>query len=110
MPVEQTDQIDYIGIENSTGNVVLTISDGLDWADSPAHLAKLQEKLNCYLRFYESGEIFESYPAAKGRSVAIQVVTKHDLSAEAITFMEKAKETIEGAGIISLKWKRAAKG
>lgn len=106
MAVEQTDQIDYIGIENSTGDVVLTISDGLDWADPPSHLAKLQEKLNCYLRFYESGEVFESYPAARGRRIAIQVVTKHDLSAEALAFMEKAKKAIEGAGIVSFKWKR----
>jgi len=106
MPVELTEQIDYIGIDNSTGNVVLTISDGLDWADPQSHLAKLQEKLNCYLRFCESGEIFVAYPAAKGRSMSIEVVIKYDLIVEAIMFLEKAKEAIEGAGIASFKWRR----
>lgn len=106
MPVEQTDRIDYIGIENSTGNIVLTISDGLNWADPRSHLAKLQEKLNCYLRFRESGEIYESYPAARGRGIAIQVVAKHDLSEEALSFMERMKQAVEGAGIVSFTWKR----
>jgi hypothetical protein len=91
-----------------TGNVVLTIFDGFDWVDPPAHLAILQKKINCHLRFYESGEIFESFPAATGRNVAVQVVTKHDLSAEALAFMENAKEAIEGAGIVAFKWKRIA--
>jgi hypothetical protein len=35
------------------------------------HLLILQDKLNSYLRFIETGEIFESYPAAKNSSLVI---------------------------------------
>ena len=62
--------IDVIGIDRQTGQVVLTISDHLDWSDSIAHQKILQEKLNRYLAFVESGEIMESYPDAKDRAVA----------------------------------------
>ena len=107
MSVEETNTIDFTSIDKSTGNVVLTISDHLDWSDPFSHLFKLQAKLNSYLYFYESGEMLESYPAAKGRRVAIEVVMKYDLGvcAEAVTFMEKAKGVIEGAGIVSFTWR-----
>lgn len=37
MTVENADVIDIIGIDNKTGNVVLTVSDHLDWSDSARH-------------------------------------------------------------------------
>ncbi|WP_407059149.1 DUF6572 domain-containing protein [Ralstonia syzygii subsp. celebesensis] len=36
--------------------------------NSEEHLLLLQEKINCYLRFIESGEIYNSFPSAEGRS------------------------------------------
>ena len=65
MSIEQTDLIDIISIDRLTGETILTISDHLDWSDSEAHLLLLQNKLNRYLAFVESGEIFRSYPKAK---------------------------------------------
>ena len=57
-----------------TGDVILTISDHLDWSDSSSHQLLLQVKMNRYLAFIESGEIEQSYPSAKGRAVVIEVV------------------------------------
>jgi Family of unknown function (DUF6572) len=45
MSVEQTDVVDIVSIERETGNVILTISDHLDWSDSLAHQRILQKKL-----------------------------------------------------------------
>ena len=45
MSVEQTDVVDIVSIERETGNVILTISDHLDWSDSVAHQRILQKKL-----------------------------------------------------------------
>jgi hypothetical protein len=60
MTVEQHDVVDFISV-NAGGDVVLTVSDHLSWDRVNEHLFCLQEKLNCYLRFVESGEIIASY-------------------------------------------------
>lgn len=76
MSIEQTDVVDIVSTERMSGNVVLTVSDHLDWSDSTAHQLLLQSKLNRYLAFVESGEILESYPKAKDRPIVFNVVFK----------------------------------
>jgi hypothetical protein len=98
MSVEQTDVVDIISIDRQTGQVVLTISDHLDWADSVGRQAILQKKLNTYLAFVESGEILEQYPKAKDRPVAFKVVFRVPPDDSGQTFVAKAREVIESAG------------
>ena len=76
MSIEQAEVVDIISTERLTGNVVLTISDHLDWSDSTAHQLLLQSKLNRYLAFVESGEILESYPKARDKPIVFSVVFK----------------------------------
>jgi len=97
MSVEETSVIDIIGIDQ-TGQVVLTISDHLDWSDTIAHQKVLQEKLNRYLAFVESGEIIESYPDARNRTVAFRVVFKFPPDASGRSFLNKVEAVIESAG------------
>ena len=73
MSIEQTDVVDIMSTDRASGHVVLTISDHLDWSDSVAHQRLLQNKLNRYLAFVESGEILQSYPDAKDRLIAFKV-------------------------------------
>ena len=95
MSIEDLETVDFIGIENNE-KVVLTISDHLEWDQE--HLLLLQEKLNLYLSFIESGEIFESYPDAKGKAVKINVVCKHQPTEEALAFMGNVSSVISQAG------------
>lgn len=99
MAIDKVNTIDLIGIDNKTGDAMLTISDHLDWEDISTHLHVLQEKINTYLRFIESGEIYESYPKAKGKKIVIEIVGKYELSSEGKDFFEKAKPIIKEAGI-----------
>jgi len=100
MSVDQTNLVDAIGIDNSTGEVVLTITDHLDWTENGRkHLFLLQEKLNTYLSFVESGEILETYPNAKDRAVLIDIVGKYQLSEQAQAFYAQFAQIVEGAGI-----------
>ena len=98
MSVEQTDVVDIISFDRETGQVVLTISDHLDWSDSVGHQAILQKKLNTYLAFVESGEILEQYPKAKDRPVVFKVVFRVPPDDSGRTFVAKAREVIESAG------------
>jgi hypothetical protein len=98
MSVEQSDVIDFIGTDRLTGDVVLTISDHLDWSDSTAHQLLLQTKLNRYLAFVESGEILETYPNAKNKAIVFKAVFKFPPDASGRTFLTRVKDAIESAG------------
>jgi hypothetical protein len=98
MAVDETDRIDIIGIEPKTNHVVLTVSDHLDWSDTIGHQRVLQDKLNTYLAFLESGEVFESYPEAIGRRVTLRVVFKFAPDKSGSQFLARASEVIETAG------------
>ena len=67
--------------------------------DDATHIPQLQEKLNDYLAFIESGEIYESYPDAHGREIEIQLICKYlPLEGEGSAFIEHAGDKIRGAG------------
>jgi hypothetical protein len=99
MSVDQTDTIDFATIDKASGELWLTISDHLPWDENEGnHLVLLQGKLNAYLRFIESGEVFKKVPDAKGRSIVINLVGKFPLSQKANVFFERVRAAIEAAG------------
>jgi len=103
MSVENPRVVDFVSIDPDTGAVVLTISDPLSW-DEEGHLAALQEKLNVYLSFIESGELLKSCPEALGRKVRIALVHREPLSALALRFLETARGIVREAGF-ELTWR-----
>jgi hypothetical protein len=99
MTIEQGDVIDFSSIEKTSGDLWLTISDHLPWEEMEGeHLVLLQNKLNAYLRFIESGEIFGEIPSAKGRNIVINIAGKFPMTEMADIFFQKARTTIEAAG------------
>ena len=104
MSVDQKDTVDFIST-SPEGNVMLTISDHLPWDKKNEHLLALQDKLNSYLMFIESGEIFESYPTAKSKSLIIEVVMKYKPNEVVLVFLTQSKNTIENTGV-QLKWRQ----
>ena len=74
MTLETVETVDAIGIEDATQHAVLTIADSWDWEDERIHLSALQDKLNAYFEFIESGQIWEFYPTAHGKRIRIDVV------------------------------------
>jgi hypothetical protein len=103
MTVTDTGVVDFVSIDNATGECVLTISDHLPW-DEKDHLYLLQEKLNAYLRFLESGEVFGTYPQAQGKSIRISIAMKFSPTDAAVGFLEKARQLIREAGF-KLAWR-----
>ena len=92
MTVEQTKVIDIISLDKRTGQVVLTVSDHLEWNDRTRHQEILQAKLNAYLAFIESGEILEKYPDAVERTIAVKVVLKFKPNLEGRAFLGRAQK------------------
>ena len=77
MSVENPEVVDAIGIDNASGDVVLTISDHLEWDAAKTHLLVLQDKINRYIGFIESGELLTTYSKAEGRKIRIEVCCKY---------------------------------
>lgn len=98
--IEKTNEIDAIGIDRDTGIVVLKIFDHLNWENEQYHLYLLQEKINSYLRFMESKEIFDIYPDAKNRKLNISISFKEKPSANGIKFLDVVSNIISNAGFL----------
>ena len=98
MTVEQTKVIDIISLDKQTGQVILTVSDHLEWKDSTRHQEILQAKLNAYLAFVESGEILTKYPDAMERTILLKVVLKFKPDPEGLAFLHRAEKVVEKAG------------
>jgi hypothetical protein len=99
MTVEQTNVVDIAHIDRESGDVFLSISDHLEWDEDGEHLLLLQNKINMYVHFVESGEIYERFPQYAGKKVVIEVINKYPLDEEAILFFRLAQDAIKGAGI-----------
>jgi hypothetical protein len=100
MSIDQADVVDFVTIEKASGNLRLSISDHLAWEENEeSHLALLQSKLNAYMRFIQSGEIFDKVPEAKNRSIVISLVGKFPLSENADRFFQIVRAAMESAGV-----------
>ncbi|RME29062.1 MAG: hypothetical protein D6798_01040 [Deltaproteobacteria bacterium] len=85
MSVQDRGTIDYLAIESGSGRVVLAISDHLDWTEPKQHLYVLQEKLNTYISFVESGQVWEEASTRAGKEitsggseVVVRVFLRHE--------------------------------
>lgn len=94
MSVEQIDKVDFIST-TSNDKVQLTISDHLDWNDEENHLLILQDKLNAYLSFIESGQILESYSSALNKEFIISIVMKYEPTENSLIFLNNCKNFLE---------------
>jgi hypothetical protein len=96
MTVEQTSVVDIAYVDQETGITHLVVSDHLQW--DAEHLLVLQEKINCYLSFIESGEILDTLPSSKDRNIQIDVITKYKPTEEALHFFGHVEAILKGAG------------
>ncbi|MDR6469191.1 hypothetical protein J2777_002919 [Paraburkholderia graminis] len=101
MSISQTNVVDFVGVDPDKQIARLAISDHLGW-DSPEeekeHLWLLQEKINAYLRFIESGELYQNYPDARDAKCEIELVAKYPLSVGGVRFFEQARSVVQAAG------------
>ena len=96
--IEEIDKIDGIGIDKVNPYVILKIFDHLDWDNEENHLHLLQEKINSYLTFIESGQIYDDYPYAKDKDIIISISFKNTPTANAINFLHEVSRILTKAG------------
>jgi hypothetical protein len=101
--ITETKVVDIIAVpECEPDNVVLVITDHLEWgakAQQGEHLLLLQEKINTYIAFIESGELLQSYPPAKGKNPEIRINGLYELPDQGQIFIDRVTEVLKGVGI-----------
>jgi hypothetical protein len=103
--IEDSNVVDFVGTDTSHDGITLAISDHLDWEREDEHLLLLQEKINRYLSFIESGEVFERVSEIRGRQypktspITVRIYFRCELSARARDFVEGAREVLESIGL-----------
>jgi hypothetical protein len=96
--VEITNQVDIIGINKESGICTLTIVDSLEWSDENDHLLLLQEKINTYLSFIESSEVYSSYSPAKDKDFEINIRFQNSIPGSCERFLQQASQIVSDAG------------
>jgi hypothetical protein len=92
MALDDPNKVDAVGIENETEKIILTILDECDWNEPHHHLLALQAKLNAYFDFVEEGQLSTAYPAAVGRDIVIDIITRYPLPSEGTQLLARAAE------------------
>ena len=100
MSIAQTGKVDIL-FRDDTGHGVLVITDHLDWEefDEGDHLLLLQEKINTYLAFIDSGQLAKTRPDWKGLSIIIQVDAMYEPNKKALEFYRAAGKAVAEAGV-----------
>jgi len=99
MSISDAGTIDGMGIDRASGDLVLNISDHLDWADEKGHLTALENKVNAYLDYLQSGQLVEDMPEAKGRRPRIAVYQQFAAPDGATEVLERLGAALHAHGI-----------
>ena len=98
MTVEDSNQIDFVAMRPGDPDVLLVIADHLDWSAAEDHARRLQDKIGRYLDFVQSGELWETFPHARGRRVIIRVHAKFPFTDYASKFLDKTAAAVAESG------------
>ena len=98
MAVDERNVIDFVST-GKDGTVTLSIADHLSWDDEQQPLYQLQEKLNRYTEFIDSGELAEKLPEAADLRPVIRVHFVHPPTPAAQEFLSTATSLIESEAV-----------
>lgn len=98
--------IDNMVLEKD-GTLALCIVDHLPWdyCVREQHARILQDKINDYLQFIDSGEIAAYHKAEEYNRIAIRIIAKYSYSQYCLDFFERVQNWVkENGGFCELTW------
>lgn len=115
MSIEDPNTVDFLAIERGGAKIVLAISDHWEWSQPLDHLYALQEKINTYAGFIESGQVWESASEQTGHTIPagsipieVRVFLKCEPPPVFFEFMDRAREVFASLGVSVTHALRAA--
>jgi hypothetical protein len=100
MTIEQKGVIDFIAIDAEHDVANLVACDHLVWDDDELndHLITIQEKINEYLSFIESGNLFEAKPELRHLRLVLKVVGQYPPPPQARQFYAAMQQELARNG------------
>ena len=92
MSILETNTVDGIGISEDGFSAALLLADHLDWSDEYAHLVLLQDKLNAYFSFIESGQLKARLPRRRMKGCTIEIRFRCEPTEKAVQFLQAAQK------------------
>ena len=99
MSIEKSHAVDGLGVSRLDGKIILIISDHLAWRDTQQHFDLLEKKVNAYLSFVASGQLYEVLPDARDKGIRIELIHEHAPDEKAIEFLTAIKEQLNSIGL-----------
>jgi hypothetical protein len=101
MTIVETERIDIVASRPDSNVVKLVVADHLPWDDVEQHSRILQDKINTYIAFVESGQLLRlkepKIPASP--DVRILLAALHPPNEAGKEFLGRVKEFLGGIGI-----------
>lgn len=95
MSVIETDKIDGMGKGKENGELILLITDHLDWENEQDHLVILQNKINSYLGFIESKQYVDIYPNDVFEYCVIEIHFQNSITENCLKFLDVVANQVE---------------
>ena len=102
MTLRDTNVIDTIRQVPDSGTLVLSLFDDTDWQHAPEHWDLLCEKLDRYLAFLVSGQVFEHWQGDDVDAFVIDVAFLHEPPAHIAAALERSQSFVAGLGFTML--------
>lgn len=99
MSIVDVNNVDGIGTSEDGKVLSLLITDHLDWTNEYEHLKILQDKINSYISYLESGQQKEIYPEQEFISYYIEIHFKHKASTNCLNFIKTVNKQLEDYNI-----------
>jgi len=100
--ITDIDSVDIIA-ETNNGEVLLVITDHLEWENLNEHLTILQKKLNTYIFVLKSEEIFEERELLRGKKFILEIDCKYPPAPGAIDYINHVRPIVQGHGYEDLR-------
>jgi hypothetical protein len=84
--------LDAFAYDSRRDLLVLAMYETRPWGKEDQQILQLQEKLNAYASFILDGEMAESFPQYAGKTVEIQLRTRHLPDPLALGLLQQARE------------------
>ena len=95
MSVIDVDKIDGMGKNEENKELLLLITDHLEWKNEQDHLMILQNKINSYLGFIESKQYVETYSDDVFEKYIIEIHFQNDIPENCFKFLDVVANQVE---------------
>lgn len=100
MSVTDIGIVDGCGLSDDDKELVLLISDHLDWINENEHLSFILDKINSYIDFCENEQYKELYPDCEITYAVIEIHFLYDPTSGAESFLNQVQEQIGQYGFL----------